>query len=86
MVADLPWAQWRGVLQEGLHWRVWKAGGRDARQLWAALRQRGSRGRYPPVACDPPRRMGKPRLAGRAPRQPPRPARRAAWLVRRREA
>ena len=74
----------------------WKAGCRDARQLWAALRPRGSRGSDPPVARETPRRrqaqgvaprqrlIGKPLVAVSAPRPPALTARRAAWLVGRR--
>jgi len=74
----------------------WNAGGREARQRCAALRQRGDRGRYPPVArytqrlrqaqgvAPRQRLIGKPVVAVSDPKQPPLTARRAAWLVLRR--
>jgi transposase len=75
----------------------WNVGCRDTRQRCAELRQRGYRGSYPTVARDPqrlrqaqgvaPRQRlrGKPLLTVSEPRQPPLTARRAAWLVIRRE-
>jgi transposase len=75
----------------------WNAGCRDARQLCAALRQRGYRGSYPTVARYPhrlrqaqgvaPRQrlMGRPLVAVSESRQQPLTARRVAWLVLRRE-
>jgi transposase len=75
----------------------WNAGCRDARQLCAELRQRGYRGSYPTVArytqrlrqaqgvAPRQRLMGKPLLAVSEPQQQPLTARRAAWLVLRRE-
>jgi transposase len=75
----------------------WNAGYRDTRQLCAELRQRGYRGSYPTVArytqrlrqaqgATPRQRLGgKPLVAVSDPKQPPLTARRAAWLVLRRE-
>jgi transposase len=75
----------------------WNAGCRDTRQLCAELRQRGYRGSYPTVArytqrlrqaqgvAPRQRLMSKRLLAVSDPRQPPLTARRAAWLVLRRE-
>ena len=75
----------------------WNAGCRDTRQLCAELRQRGYRGSYPTVArytqrlrqaqgaAPRQRLMSKRWLAVSQPRPPPLAARRAAWLVLRRE-
>ena len=75
----------------------WNAGCRDTRQLCAELRQRGYRGSYPTVArytqrlrqaqgVAPRQRLMSTRLlAVSESRQPPLTARRAAWLVLRRE-
>ena len=74
----------------------WNAGCRDTRQLWAELRHRGYRGRYPTVArytqrlrqaqgvAPRQRLMGKRLLAVSEPTPPLLTARRAAWLVVRR--
>jgi transposase len=75
----------------------WNAGCRDTRQLCAEIRPRGYRGSYPTVArytqrlrqiqgMTPRQRLiREPLPAVSEPRQPPLTARRAAWLVLRRE-